>query len=85
MSGGPGPSEPQQGLGRAVRHLRDGADLTREALAERAGLSVAELTKIEAGEDDPVWGDVRRVAAGLEVSMEELAELAERFERGDLL
>jgi transcriptional regulator with XRE-family HTH domain len=59
--------------------------LTPEDLAERTDLSVSQLSKIEAGEDDPVWGDMRRVAAGLEISMEELAELAERFEEGKLL
>jgi transcriptional regulator with XRE-family HTH domain len=85
MSGGPGPSEPQKGLGKAVRHLRQEKNLSREDLAERAGLSVAELTKIEDGADDPVWGDMRRVAMGLGVSLEELAELAERCEEGDLL
>jgi transcriptional regulator with XRE-family HTH domain len=85
MAGGPGPSEPQKGLGKAVRHLREEAKLTREDLAERAGLSVAELSRIEGGDDDPVWGDIRRVAAGLDVSLEELAELAEKFEAGDLL
>lgn len=80
MSGGPGTTEPQRGLGKAVRHLREEAQLTREDLAERAGLSVAQMSKIEAGEDDPVWGDMRQVAAGLGVSLEELAELAEKFE-----
>ncbi|HEX6152113.1 MAG TPA: helix-turn-helix transcriptional regulator [Solirubrobacterales bacterium] len=85
MAGGPGPAEPQKGLGRAVRRLREEADLTLGALAERAGIPVAELAKIEAGEDDPVWGDMRRVAAGLGVSMERLAELAEELEEDGLL
>ncbi|HST69092.1 MAG TPA: helix-turn-helix transcriptional regulator [Solirubrobacterales bacterium] len=80
MAGGPGPIGPQKGLGKAVRHLREEAKLAPEALAERAGLSASQLSAIEAGEDDPVWGDMRRVAAGLEVSMERLAELAEKFE-----
>lgn len=80
MSGQPGPFGPQRGLGRAVGQLREEAGLTREALAERAGLSTSQLTRIEAGEDDPVWGDMRRVAAGLGVSMERLAEVAEEFE-----
>jgi transcriptional regulator with XRE-family HTH domain len=85
MSGGPGPDEPQLGLGTAVRHLREEAELTREALAERADLSVAQLVEIEEGRGDPVWGDVRGVAAGLNVSLEQLAELAEKFEGGELL
>jgi transcriptional regulator with XRE-family HTH domain len=85
MAGEPGPSGPQRGLGKAVRSLREEAKLTQGALAERAGLAPARLARIESGEDDPVWGDMRRVAAGLGVSMERLAELAEEFERGDLL
>lgn len=85
MAGRPGPIGPQEGLGKAVRQLREEAKLTPEDLAERAGLSVSELSKIEAGEDDPFWGDMRRVAAGLEVSMEQLAELAEGFEGRELL
>jgi transcriptional regulator with XRE-family HTH domain len=85
MAGRPGPTEPQKGLGEAVRRLREEADLTPEALAERAGLPAAEVAKIETGEDDPVWGDMRRVAAGLGVSMERLAELAEELEEDGLL
>jgi transcriptional regulator with XRE-family HTH domain len=85
MSGGPGPFGPQRGLGKAVRDLREEAKLTPEALADRAGLSASQLAKIEAGEDDPVWGDMRRVAAALEVSLERLAELAEDFEEEELL
>jgi transcriptional regulator with XRE-family HTH domain len=85
MAGGPGPTEPQKGLARAVRRLREEADLIPETLAERAGLPTAELAKIESGEDDPVWGDVRLVAGGLGVSMERLAELAEELEEDELL
>jgi len=59
--------------------------MTPEALADRAGLPAAQLAKIEGGEDDPLWGDMRRVAVGLDVSMEQLAELAERFEEEGLL
>lgn len=85
MAGRPGPIGPQRGLGKAVRQLREEAKLTPGALAERAGLPASQLAKIEAGEDDPVWGDMRRVAAGLEVSMERLAELAEELEESELL
>ena len=85
MSDGPAPCGPQKGLGEAVRHLREQAKLSREALAERAGLSASQVSRIEGGEDDPLWGDMRRVAGCLGVSMEELAELAEGFERSDLL
>jgi transcriptional regulator with XRE-family HTH domain len=85
MAGGPEPIGPQKGLGKAVRQLREEANLAPQDLAQRAGLPVSQLAKIEAGEDDPFWGDMRRVAAGLGVSMEQLAELAEGFEKGNLL
>ncbi|HEX7279583.1 MAG TPA: helix-turn-helix transcriptional regulator [Solirubrobacterales bacterium] len=80
MTDGPEPLGPQKGLGKAVRQLREEAELSFEDLAERAGLPASRLAKIEAGEDDPLWGDMRRVAAGLGVSLEHLAELAEEFE-----
>jgi len=38
------------------------------------------LSRIESGDDDPRWGDMRRVARGLGVSMEELSEVAETSE-----
>ena len=49
-------------------------------LAERAGLTASWISKIESGQADPPWGTVRKLAAGLEISMEELAEVADRFE-----
>lgn len=54
--------------------------MDQTTLAERAELSASWISKIEAGQADPPWGTVRKLAAGLDVSMEELAEAAERFE-----
>lgn len=85
MPAEPEPCGPQKGLGRALRHLREEATLSRQDLAERAGLSASWLSRVESGEEDPPWGDMRRVASGLGVSLEQLAELAEQFEEGDLL
>jgi len=73
-------SDPQPALGEAVRTLRKRAGLSQEALAERSGLAPSEVTRIESGLTDPVWGDVRRIAGGLGVPLEELAELAEELE-----
>lgn len=56
--------------------------LSQEALAERAELDPTEISRIEAGRADPAWGDVRRIAKGLGVPLEELAELAEELEEG---
>ena len=76
----PLPCEPQKGLARAVKALREREKLDQTALAERAGLPLSAIAEIESGETDPAWGDMRLVAAGLGVSMEALAELAEELE-----
>jgi len=41
------------------------------------------LGRIESGDRDPSWGDMRRVAQALGVSMEVLAEIAEANEEGE--
>lgn len=83
MPDAPPPSEPQRGLGRAVRLLREEAQLSPRSLAERAGISASLLSRIERGDSDPTWGDMRRVARALDVSMERLSEVAEAEELGE--
>lgn len=63
--------------------LRERAGLSPSELAERAGVSTSSLTRIESGDEDPSWGDMRGVAKGLGVSMELLAEVAEANEKGE--
>jgi transcriptional regulator with XRE-family HTH domain len=77
---GPPPSEGQRGLARAVHELRKKAKLPQAALADRAGLSPSLLAEIESGRRDPAWGDVRRIAEALDISLEALSELAESYE-----
>lgn len=74
------PQEPQSGLGRAVQAMRKEAGIDQAALAERAGLPESLIAEIESGMADPAWGDVRRVAAVLDVTLERLSELAEELE-----
>jgi transcriptional regulator with XRE-family HTH domain len=74
------PHEPQSGLGRAVRALREEAGIDQGAVAERSDLPLSLITEIESGRADPAWGDMRRVAQALGVSLERLSELAEEFE-----
>jgi transcriptional regulator with XRE-family HTH domain len=74
------PHEPQTGLGRAVQTLRKEAGLDRAALAERAELQPSLIAEIESGRSDPTWGDIRKVAAALGVTLEALSELAEEYE-----
>ena len=81
MPSGPHAHEPQKGLASAVRILRERAGLSPSEVAERAGISTSGLNRIEGGDHDPSWGDMRRVAQGLGVSLEVLAEVAEENEQ----
>lgn len=74
------PQEPQSGLGRAVKTLREKAGMDQAMLAERAGLPMSLMTKLESGRSDPTWGDMRKIAEALGVSLEALSEVAEEFE-----
>jgi transcriptional regulator with XRE-family HTH domain len=78
--GKPKPEKPQKGLGQAVRRLRKEAELSQRALAERMGRSPSWISRIERGDCDPSWGDMRRLARALDVSLERLAEVAEEHE-----
>jgi transcriptional regulator with XRE-family HTH domain len=72
--------QPQVGLGRAVRQLREKRGFTQEALAHEAGVTTGTLSMIERGHSNPAWGTARRIAEALGVSLAELARTAERLE-----
>ncbi|HEY6731444.1 MAG TPA: helix-turn-helix transcriptional regulator [Solirubrobacterales bacterium] len=63
-----------------MRALREEARIDQATLAERANLPIDLIAEIESGQSDPTWGDMRRVAAALSVSLEALSELAEELE-----
>ena len=73
-------TEPQLGLGRAIRQLREERELSQEAVAEAAGIHPTWVSHIESGRKNPAWGTVRRISAALGVSMAELATLAEELD-----
>ncbi|HXR61645.1 MAG TPA: helix-turn-helix transcriptional regulator [Solirubrobacterales bacterium] len=73
--------DPQIGLGKAIRALRNEAELSQEALGAQAGIHATWISHIESGRINPTWGNVRRIAYGLGVPLPELAELAEKFEQ----
>ncbi|HEX5984175.1 MAG TPA: helix-turn-helix transcriptional regulator [Solirubrobacterales bacterium] len=81
MPSRPLPHEPQRGLGKAVRKLREEAGWSQQGLADRAGVSASWLSRIESGDYDPTWGTMRRVAGGLDVSLEKLADVAGELEK----
>jgi transcriptional regulator with XRE-family HTH domain len=73
--------DPQIGLGKAIRTLRNEAQLSQEALGERANIHATWISHIESGRINPTWGNVRRIAYGLGVELEDLARLAEQLEK----
>ena len=70
-------SEPQEGLGVALRELRLERGLSQEELAHRASLHPTWISHLESGRENPAWGTVRRLAAALDVPLAVLAERAE--------
>jgi transcriptional regulator with XRE-family HTH domain len=72
--------DPQIGLAKAIRTLRGEAHLSQVALSKRCDIHSTWISHIESGRINPTWGNVRRIASGLDVSLPDLAALAERFE-----
>lgn len=72
--------DPQLGLGKAVRELRNRAGMSQEVLGARAEIHATWISHIESGRTNPTWGNVRRIANGLAIDLWELAKLAEKFE-----
>lgn len=65
----------------AIRKLREEAKLTRRQVAERSGLSVSWLSRLESGKHQSTWAGMKKVAKGLGVSMTDLAAEIERLEQ----
>jgi transcriptional regulator with XRE-family HTH domain len=73
--------QPQPALGKAIRQLREKRGATQEAIAHDAAITTATLGVIERGLSNPTWATLKGIAAALGVSMAELAQVTERFER----
>jgi transcriptional regulator with XRE-family HTH domain len=71
------PSSPDPRLSRAIRELRERADLSQEAVAHSASLTVSAYARIERGEANPTWTTVTQIAGALGVSLSELARAVE--------
>ena len=65
----------QPALGKAIRQLRQEREMTQEALAHVAGVTVSHLSTIERGHSNPTWATVKAIAAALGVSLVELAPI----------
>ncbi len=67
-------------LGAVIKELREQAELSQQELGTRAELDEREVAAIEAGQLEPTWGDLRRIARALGVP---LPDLLARLERPD--
>jgi transcriptional regulator with XRE-family HTH domain len=63
-------------LGDVIRQRCRALGLTQAALAQRTGVHVRQIRRYETGEQQPVLAVAARLAATLEVSLDELAGLA---------
>ena len=72
--------QPQLALGKAIRQLREKQDMTQEALAQEAGVTVGHMSMIERGHSNPTWATVKGIAKAIGVPMSELARLADALE-----
>ena len=69
--------EPQPGLAEAIHRFRMKRQLSQEQLGLEAGLHPTWISRIESGQINPKWGNVKAIARVLEVRLSELAALAE--------
>lgn len=69
-----------QELGDRIKALREKRGLTRAELAERAGLSVIFVRKVEAGERNPSFDSLAEIARVLRATLR--VELVERRKGG---
>jgi transcriptional regulator with XRE-family HTH domain len=72
-------NNPQPALGAALRELRGKTGMTQEAVAQKAGITVAHLSGIERGHANPSCAAVMAIAEALGVSMVEIARRVEKL------
>lgn len=74
-------SVPDPVLAATVRRLRKDKGLTRKALALRTGLALSTIAHTELARSVPNWTTLRRITAGLDLSIARLAAAVEAAER----
>jgi transcriptional regulator with XRE-family HTH domain len=78
--------ERQALFGSRIRSIRETANLSRETVAERAGISANYLGEIERGEKWPTLDMIERIATAIEVSPPAFFEYeGEEIDNGILL
>jgi transcriptional regulator with XRE-family HTH domain len=63
-------------LGASIRSLREGRELSIEALAAEADLHTVSVSRIEAGKQNPTWNALASLASALGVELVDLVKLA---------
>jgi transcriptional regulator with XRE-family HTH domain len=74
--------DPQPDLGRAIRKLREERELSQERLGQLADLHMSSISRLETGLLNPTWGNVKKVARALGITLVELSALCEEIEAG---
>ena len=74
MEGGSVAKKRNTGFGKRLRELRLAAGLTQGQLAERAGMHLFGITKLEQGYREPAWSTVLDLARALSVDVNTFAE-----------
>ena len=59
-------------IGKKIKHLREGKNLTQEKLAEKTGLSLDYIGKIEVNINKPGLRALIKISKALEVDIKEL-------------
>ena len=70
-------------LGRALRELRDRAELTQDQLAERIGIDLTYVSRVERGKRGVRWHTVMRFLRALDADAHQLADAIDRAEHAD--
>src|SRR5713101_9682916 len=68
-------------FGKKIRALRQKSGLTQDALAKRSTLSVDAVRRIEYGAFSPSLKTIRKLAAGLKMSLKRLLQSLQRGQR----
>ena len=62
-------------VGARIRAARESASLSQQELSRRSGIAQESLSRIETGRRDPRLGTLRRLAKGLDLSLDQLLEV----------
>ena len=73
----------QLSLGVAIKAVRERRKLSVGAVAASAGVTERWLLEVEAGDGNPTWGHLRRLAGAMEVPLPELMKRIEDCEKGE--